>query len=71
MVVKGLREIYSVDTISQDKGWKKIRESVNVDDEITIDFTGINVIEPWACAEFKKMLTDTNVNLRFTNEEQD
>lgn len=70
MVVKGLREIYSVDTISQDKGWKKIRESVNVDDELTIDFTGINVIEPWACAEFKKMLTDTNVNLRFTNEEE-
>jgi len=70
MEVKKLKEIYCVDTLSQDKGWKKIAEAIKGNDNIIIDFTGINVVEPWACIEFKRILSDTNVHMRFTNEEE-
>ena len=70
MVVKKLREIYSVDTISQDKGWKKINEAVStIDDDITIDFSGINVVEPWQCAEFRTLLENPKVHMIFSNME--
>lgn len=68
MIHKKLKELYLVDTISQDKGWKKVREKVGeFDDDILIDFTGINIVEPWNSLEFKQLLKETNVHMLFTN----
>lgn len=71
MVEKSIKEIYDVDTISQDKGWKKIRETVaEIDDDITIDFSSVTVVEPWQCPEFKQLLRDKRVYLKFVNNAQ-
>lgn len=70
MICKKLKELYCVDTISQDKGWKKVREALvglTDNDKVEIDFTGINVVDPWQCPEFKKLLRDDNVIMKFTN----
>ena len=56
MIVKKIKELYNVDTISQDKGWKKIQEALPEGEEIMIDFSGTNVVDPWDCPEFKKLL---------------
>lgn len=68
MIVKKLKELYCVDTISQDKGWKKVHDAVTeLGDEVLIDFSGIHVVDPWQCAEFKQLLKDDKVFMRFTN----
>lgn len=70
MIYRKLRDIYCVDTISQDKGWKKINEELsNCDDDIEIDFTGIKVIEPWKCPEFRILLKKRNIHMKFVNNE--
>jgi len=75
MIYKKVRELYSVDTISQDKGWKKILTAIeemlkDTDDDIQIDFTGVNVVEPWILSSFKQLIKIPNVNLLFTNNDE-
>lgn len=69
MEVVKLKDLYNVDTISQDKGWKKVHDNLPADTNIMIDFTDINTVEPWTCVEFTKLLRETNIHLRFTNNE--
>lgn len=71
MIEKKLKELYQVDTISQDKGWKKIREKIDeIHEPFLIDFTGINIIDPWSSIEFKQIIKETQVHMRFTNNEE-
>ena len=63
-----LKEIFTVDTLSQDKGWKKVRELIgNIDKPTVINFSGINVIEPWQCSEFRQLLQNENLHFEFIN----
>lgn len=71
MIKKKLRELYCVDTISQDKGWKKVHDAISdINEDIEIDFSGINVIEPWQCDEFKELLKDAHVFMKFVNNKE-
>lgn len=63
-----IRDIIEIDTISQDKVWKKIRASLP-DDEVEIDFTSVDVKEPWTCPEFVQMFSSGKVRMTFTNNE--
>jgi len=71
MIVKRLKELYDVDTISQDKGWKKLQDAISEvtkdNEEVTIDFTGTNVVDPWNCVEFRKLLQNPLLYMEFTN----
>lgn len=67
MVVKRIKELYNVDTISQDKGWKKVNDALPENETIMIDFTGTNIVDPWDCSEFKKLLKNPLVHMKFTN----
>lgn len=70
MIVKKLKELYNVDTLSQDKGWKKVQQAIEgIEEDIMIDFSSTNVIDPWQCSEFKQLLRKSNVHMRFVNEE--
>lgn len=70
MVSKKLKELYPVDTISQDKGWGKVAEALgDLTDDVEIDFTNINVVDPWQCPEFKKLLRNKYVHMVFVNSE--
>jgi len=71
MIHKKLRDLYYVDTISQDKGWEKVLNALEQygDQEIEIDFTGINVVEPWTLSSFQMLIKKPNVHLKFTNAE--
>lgn len=69
MIHKTIREIYNVDIISQDKGWKKINNAVEeIGEEVEIDFKGVKVITPWECDTFKQIIKNNNVHMKFTNE---
>lgn len=71
MITKKLRELYCVDTISQDKGWKKVHEAISgINEDIEIDFSGVNVIDPWQCEEFKELLKAKHVFMKFINNEE-
>lgn len=68
MVHKKLKEIYPVDTISQNKGWVKITAALQGEsDDIEIDFTGINVIDPWDCPDFVSLMQDKRIHMVFRN----
>lgn len=70
MIVKKLKELYQVDTISQDKGWEKVCDALGtLEEDIEIDFSNVNVIEPWQCPGFKKLLRDKHVHMTFINSE--
>ena len=70
MVTKKLKELYCVDTISQDKGWGKVHDALgDLQDDIEIDFANINVVDPWQCPEFKKLLRNKHVHMVFVNSE--
>lgn len=70
MITKKLKELYCVDTISQDKGWKKVQEAIaDIDEEILIDFGNTNVVDPWQCSEFKQLLKNNLVHMQFVNSE--
>lgn len=70
MVSKKLKELYQVDTISQDKGWGKVHEALgDLQEDVEIDFSNINVVDPWQCPEFKKLLRDKHVHMVFVNSE--
>ena len=78
MIVKHLKELYSVDTISQDKGWKKLLTAIEEleqtlpeeDKSIMIDFRGINVVDPWEFSSFKQLIKKDNIHMKFTNSEE-
>lgn len=71
MIYKKLRDFYNVDTISQDKGWLKIINAVkDINEPFEIDFTGINVVDPWDLQNFKQLLKNPFVNMKFTNNEE-
>lgn len=78
MIEKHLKDLYNVDTISQDKGWKKLLAAVeeleqnldSEDKEIMIDFKGINVVDPWDFGSFKQLIKKENIHMRFTNCEE-
>ena len=67
MIIKKIKELYNVDTISQDKGWKRVHEALPEGEEVMIDFYGTNVVDPWDCPEFKKLLKNPLVHMKFTN----
>lgn len=68
MLDKKLKELYNVDTISQDKGWKKVMDAVeSLGEAVNIDFTGINVVDPWECPSFKQLIQKPEVGMKFTN----
>ena len=68
MLERKIKEIYNVDTISQDKGWKKIVAALeNVEEDTLIDFGGVNVVDPWQCPEFKNLLKLPHIHIKFTN----
>lgn len=70
MVTKKLKELYQVDTISQDKGWGKVHDALgDLEEDIEIDFSNINVVDPWQCPEFKKLLRNKHVHMVFVNSE--
>lgn len=71
MLKKKLKEIYSVDTISQNKSWEKVEEQLKQFDgqELELDMTGVNVIDPWNCDSFKNIIKNDNLYLKFTNAE--
>ena len=70
MISKKLKELYQVDTISQDKGWGKVHEALgDLQEDVEIDFSNINVVDPWQCPEFKKLLRDKHVHMVFVNSE--
>lgn len=75
MITKKLKELYNVDTISQDKGWKKVGIAIDeiqkgTDDDIMIDFSSTNVVDPWQSIEFNKLLKNNKLHMRFVNNEQ-
>lgn len=70
MLTKKLRELYQVDTISQDKGWGKVHDALgDLQEDVEIDFANINVVDPWQCPEFKKLLRNKHVHMVFVNSE--
>ena len=75
MLTKKLKELYNVDTISQDKGWKKVGIAIEeiqkgTDDDIMIDFSSTNVVDPWQSIEFNKLLKNNKLHMMFVNNEQ-
>ena len=63
-----LKELFNVDTLSQDKGWKKVRDMIgDIDKPTMIDLSGINIIEPWQCGEFRQLLQNENLHFEFIN----
>lgn len=75
MLVRKLKELYNVDTISQDKGWKKVLQAINdilatTNEDILIDFSSTNVVDPWQSIEFKKLLSNEKIHMKFVNSEQ-
>lgn len=65
-----LKELYPYDTISQDKGWERVYDEVMKrfgTTEVTINFDGINIVQPWKHETFIKLLKDTNINIVMTN----
>ena len=71
MLKKKLKEIYSVDTISQNKSWEIVEEQLQqfAGQELELDMTGVNVIDPWNCDAFKNIIKNNNLYLKFTNAE--
>ena len=68
MQIKHLKEFYNVDTISQDKGWKRVHEAIGeLTEDLCIDFTDINIIEPWQCTEFKHLIKEPHLYMKFVN----
>ena len=69
MLKKKLKEIYSVDNISQNKSWEKVEEQLKQFEgqELELDMTGVNVIDPWNCDSFKNIIKNNNLYLKFTN----
>ena len=69
-----LKELCNVDTLSQDMVWKMVLDNVrklNIGEErLSIDFTGVRVLEPWMCPSFKELLRIDNIQLVFTNSEE-
>ena len=71
MQIKHLKEFYNVDTISQDKGWKRVHEAIGeLTEDLCIDFTDINIIEPWQCTEFKHLIKEPHLYMKFVNNEE-
>lgn len=75
MIVKKLKEIYNVDTISQDKGWKKVAKAIEemqqtTDEDIMIDFSSTNVVDPWNSAEFRQLIRNEKLHMKFVNSEK-
>lgn len=73
MVRKAFKELYAVDRISQNKGWVKLREALDAldtEDDILIDFTGINVSDPWDCPDFINILKNPKLHMLFRNKDE-
>ena len=71
MIEKKLKELYSVDTLSQDKGWQIIYDKLkDIKEDIKIDFTYITVIEPWKLPSFQELIKMPNVYFKFTNNDK-
>lgn len=73
MVRKAFKELYAVDRISQNKGWIKLREALDAldtEDDILIDFTGINVSDPWDCPDFISLIKNPKLHMIFKNKDE-
>jgi hypothetical protein len=71
MIHKKLKELYNVDTISQDKGWDKVLAALSdIKEDIEIDFTGINIVAPWIFSSFLRIIHMDNVYMVFTNNKE-
>lgn len=68
METVSVKSIYNVDTISKGnpKAWVKLMEYMKEQTgDVTFDFRGIEVIQPWATPEFKLLMQDERVHLKF------
>lgn len=71
MIEKTLREIYPIDTISQDKSWQKIYECLkDTTEEIKIRFQDNTIVDPWRMEYFQKLVRLPNLHFAFINSEQ-
>src|SRR5699024_5941216 len=77
MVVISAKKVYNVDTISHynDNGWILIDKAVdeckknNPNEEVVVDFKGINLVEPWLNAKFREFMAKKTANLVLYNSE--
>lgn len=68
-----VKSIYPVDTISKGntKAWAKLISYMEGKDTDTMfDFKGIEVVEPWGTAEFKKFIQNPHVFMTLWNNEK-
>lgn len=65
---KKLKELYQVDTISQDNSWERVIRAVEaIKEHMDIHIGDVNIIEPWNCLNFKQLLREHDIRLIFTN----
>ena len=66
MQIVEVRSILNVDTISRTTGaWKELmRLADEVNDDITFDFRGIQLLEPWTNEDFKQLMKNERVYLK-------
>ena len=65
-----VKQIYRVDSLTQEKGWIKIYEYIkDMTEDIVLDFTGINVETPWTLGTFKEIVDMPNVKFKFKQNE--
>lgn len=76
MIVKKISEFVNVDNISQDATWNKVRDGILAfektltdDKDIQIDFSGVNISEPWLFEAFVDLLKKDNIHMLFLNSE--
>lgn len=77
MIVISAKKVYNVDTISHynDNGWILIDKAVdeckknNPNEEVVVDFKGINLVEPWLNAKFREFMAKKTANLVLYNSE--
>lgn len=66
-----VHDICKVDNMTQGSSWRElldfIRSEIGTEEEILLDFKGVNVIEPWTITEFGEVLKFENVYFRFTS----
>ena len=64
-----VKEVYAVDRISNSnsKPWLLLQDMIDPSEEVLLDFQGIDLVSPWTNLDFRKLMTNSNVNLRLYN----
>lgn len=74
MITKHLRDLYPIpiSTISTDKTWGTLLSSIEslekeTNEDIEIDFSGITIVDPWRCENFKLLIAKPHIHFIFKN----